>query len=101
MYSAKHERKSHAYGPQLNTSSITQDVTQDGTQPHAISTRSEGVNGKALADVYYLYLRTVCSGFVSNARDDASDVVIVERCERYSEANDRKWAESRRYSSLS
>jgi hypothetical protein len=97
MYSAKHERKPHAYSPQLNTSSIT----QDSTQPHAISTQSEGVKGKALADVYYLYLRTVCSGFVSNARDDASDVVIVERCERYSEANDRKWVESRRCASLS
>jgi hypothetical protein len=71
---------------------------QDGTQPNATSTPSEGVNGEVLADVYYLYLRTVCSGFVSDTPDDASEVVIVKRCERYSETNNREWIGSKNHS---
>ncbi|KAL1797319.1 hypothetical protein ACET3X_003925 [Alternaria dauci] len=65
----------------LNTSAIT----QEGAQPNASLTRVEGGNGEALADVYYLYLRTVCSGSFSNT----PDAVIVGRCEGYRKASDR------------
>ena len=69
---------------QLNTSTIT----RASSQSEATSKRSEGVDGEALADVYYLYLRTVCSGSISDSQDDASDIVVVELCESYSEASD-------------
>jgi hypothetical protein len=48
--------------------------------------RPEGGDEKVLADVYYLYLRTVCSGSISRSQDDASDIVVVQLCESYSEA---------------
>ncbi|RYN57558.1 hypothetical protein AA0118_g7691 [Alternaria tenuissima] len=79
----------HTFGGQYMVALNSSAVTQEGRQPDAPSTRSEGVNEEALADVYYLHLRTVCSGSISNSPDDASDVVIVERCESYSTASDR------------
>jgi len=70
--------------PQLNTSTIA----RESSHSDATSKRPEGVDGEALADVYYLYLRTVCSGSVSDAQDDASNNIVVELCESYSEASD-------------
>ena len=76
--------KTNVDEPQLNTTTIARESSQSDATPR----RSEGVDGEALADVYYLYLRTVCSGSVSDAQDDASDSIVVELCESYSEASD-------------
>jgi len=76
--------KTNVDEPQLNTTTIA----RASSQSDATSIRSEGVDGEALADVYYLYLRTVCSGSIPDAQDAASDIVVVELCEIYSEASD-------------
>jgi hypothetical protein len=61
---------------QLNTSRIRQDTISD-SQSDTLNAEDNGI-----ADVYYMYLRSVCSGL----RSDDSNIVIVERCESYSEA---------------
>lgn len=63
-------------------------MARDSLQADATSIESEVVDGKVLADVYYLYLRTVCSGSIPNSPDDNSDAIVVELCETYGEASD-------------
>ncbi|KAI4714531.1 hypothetical protein J4E89_000211 [Alternaria sp. Ai002NY15] len=78
----------HMFGGQYIVALNTTTIARASSQSDTTSKRPEGVDGEALADVYYLYLRTVCSGSISDAQDDASDIVAVELCESYSEASD-------------
>ncbi|KAI4960098.1 hypothetical protein J4E86_001718 [Alternaria arbusti] len=78
----------HMFGGQYIVALNTTTIARASSQSDATSIRSEGVDGEALADVYYLYLRTVCSGSIPDAQDAASDIVVVELCEIYSEASD-------------
>jgi len=70
-------------------------IARESSQSDATSQRSEGVDGEALADVYYLYLRTVCSGSILDAQDDASNTIVLERCESYSETSDSEYHNSK------
>ncbi|KAG9190560.1 sphingolipid 4-desaturase/C4-monooxygenase [Alternaria panax] len=83
------ESDENTFGGQYMVALNTSAEGQESSQLDATSARSAGADGAVLADVYYLYLRTICSGFILNTSDDASNVVVVERCESYSEASDR------------
>ncbi|KAI4950474.1 hypothetical protein J4E91_004357 [Alternaria rosae] len=78
----------HMFGGQFIVALNTSTMARDSLQADATSIESEVVDGKVLADVYYLYLRTVCSGSIPNSPDDNSDAIVVELCETYGEASD-------------
>jgi hypothetical protein len=63
----------------LNTSRLGVDASLSGQ----VTTKTVEI-----ADFYYLYLRTVCTGSIVNSTDGVTESVIIERCESYRAVSD-------------